>query len=407
MSQVTVEFIFEDKKAIIPCSTTEKMIIICQRFCSLIKENISKIICKYNGKIINYDLTFEEIVNEKDKLSFSMNIIVEEKNLEKENNDAEKIINIENTNNKNKNSKNYIIGEIFIKDNDINKDIRIINSFEQYKKENKYNKGNDIEYENEKEIKGNCIIAINDKIIPFTYFHKFKLPGKYEIKYIFKENISKANHIFFGCKNLITIDLSNFNTKNINNISGMFWQCLSLTKINLINFNTQNVKNMSNVFWGCCSLTKIDLSSFNTENATNMNSMFSVCKVLTNLDLSNFNTQNVVDMGYMFCGCNSLQNIDLSNFNTQNVINMSYMFMGCCSLTNIDLSNFNTQNVIYMSLMLNGCESLSNIDLSNFNTQNVNDMYGMFYRCKNLKKENLITQDIKILNQYDEYCIIF
>ena len=35
------------------------------------------------------------------------------------------------------NNNNYIIGEIEIKKEDINKNIRIINSFEEYKRENK------------------------------------------------------------------------------------------------------------------------------------------------------------------------------------------------------------------------------------------------------------------------------
>ena len=36
---------------------------------------------------------------------------------------------------------NYIINEIDIKENDLNKDIRIINSYEQFFKENNYGVG--------------------------------------------------------------------------------------------------------------------------------------------------------------------------------------------------------------------------------------------------------------------------
>ena len=101
-----------------------------------------------------------------------------------------------------------IISEIDIKKD--NKNIRIINSYEQYFrkfKNVKYEK----EYENEKEIK-NCEIRINDEIIPFSFFYKFNKKGKYNIKYIFKENISKCEYMFFGCENIAYIDLSNFNT---------------------------------------------------------------------------------------------------------------------------------------------------------------------------------------------------
>jgi surface protein len=76
------------------------------------------------------------------------------------------------------------------------------------------------------------------------------------------------------------------------------------------------------------------------------------------------------------------------------------MFYECSSLTNINLSNFNTQNVTNMSWMFGGCSSLTNINLSNFNTQNVTNMSLMFGGCSSLKKENIITKDNKIINQF-------
>ena len=201
---------------------------------------------------------------------------------------------------------NEINGEIGIKEDDINKNIRIINSFEEYMRDfisedSKYDL-----YKNEKEIKEKCKIKINNEIIPFSYFYKFKKKGKYNIKYSFTDNITKLNNIFTKCKNLIIIDLSNLNTYNVTNMSNMFRGCDSLTSIILSNTNTQNVTNMSNMFRGCNSLTSIDLSNFNTQNVTDMSYMFNGCNSLTNIDLSNFNTQNIIDMNNMFIGCNSL-----------------------------------------------------------------------------------------------------
>ena len=116
----------------------------------------------------------------------------------------------------------------------------------------KYNK----EIENEKEIKDNCKIRINDEFIPFSYFHKFNKKGNYTILYIFKKNITKTNYIFSGCSSLIKIDLSNFNTNNVTNMSDMFNGCSSLKNINLSNFNTNNVKDMDNMFYLCKKLFK-------------------------------------------------------------------------------------------------------------------------------------------------------
>ena len=148
---------------------------------------------------------------------------------------------------------NIIIGEIYVKSEDINKDIRIINSFENVKRENKFieDKEDDWKYENEKEIKENIVIKINGTIIEFTYYYKFKEEGKYIIEYSFKNNLTKTNHMFSACESLTNLDLSNYNTQNVINMSYMFSGCESLTNLNLSNFNTQNVTNMYGMFYEC------------------------------------------------------------------------------------------------------------------------------------------------------------
>ena len=158
--------------------------------------------------------------------------------------------------NKEKN-KNYILAEINIEKKDINRDIRIINTFEECKIINKWkDKEDDYKYVNEKEIKENCIIKINNKIIPFNYFYKFKEKGKFIIEYSFKNNIKNISYMFCECNSLTNIDLSNFNAQNVTNMSNMFCGCNSLTNIDLSNFNTQNVSNMIWMFYGCESLKK-------------------------------------------------------------------------------------------------------------------------------------------------------
>ena len=121
------------------------------------------------------------------------------------------------------------------------------------------------EFHNEKEIKENCEIRINNEIIPFSYKHKFNKKGIYIIKYTFKNNLTKTNYLFYGCKYLVNLDLSNFHTQNVTNMDGMFSGCSSLTNIDLSNFNTQNVTNMHEMFFRCLSLKNIDLSYFNAQ----------------------------------------------------------------------------------------------------------------------------------------------
>ena len=326
--------------------------------------------------------------------------------------------------------ENYITAEIFINENNINKDVNIIHSIEGENKE--MIRGGIIFYGsskdssiNQEKIKGdNVAIKINDELIPFSWTHQFKKKGKFKIKYIFKKSLRETVAMFYNCHLLINIDLSNFNSKNLEDISGMFCGCSSLTNINfsnldtknvkkmkslfyncsslktldLSNFITQNVENFDCMFYGCSSLVNLNLSNFNTENAINMPEMFYNCKSLIQLDLSNFRTQKVKNMGNMFSGCSSLLDINLSNFNTQNVTNMQEIFYNCKSLKSLNLSNFNTQNVENMGSMFAECSSLESLDLSNFNTQNATSMYYMFENCKSLKKldiYNFNTQNVK------------
>ena len=132
----------------------------------------------------------------------------------------------------NDNKNNYIIAEIDIKDKDINKNIRIINSYEEYLRNGKDKDKilEDTKFNNEEEIK-NSEIKINEEIIKFNYFYKFKSKGKYIIKYIFKNKIKNLCLIFGDCESITNINLSNFNSDNLTNMNGMFFGCSSLTKI--------------------------------------------------------------------------------------------------------------------------------------------------------------------------------
>ena len=329
---------------------------------------------------------------------------------------------------------NYIVGEISIGADEVNKDIRIINSFENVKREEKReDKNEDWKFENEKEIKENIEIKINGELINFTYNYNFKTEGNYEICYFFKNNLTKTNHMFYECESLIYLDLSNLETKNVTNMSAMFGYCNSLTNLDLSNFNTQNVADMSCMFCGCGALMNLNLFYFNTQNVTDMMGMFSGCNSLIYLNLSNFNTQKVINMSCMFYNCislkylylsnfitqnvtcmismfgdcKSLEGLDLSNFNTVNVSNMRAMFGSCSSLTYLNLSSFDTKNVTDMSHMFYDCKSLTNLDLSNFNTQKVTKMIAMFSGCKSLKDLNLSnfnTQNVTDMNNIFNDC---
>ena len=78
----------------------------------------------------------------------------------------------------------------------MNKDIRIINSYEEYQRSISKDKDSinlDKDEINEEEIK-KCEIEINNKSIPFNYFYKFKTEGNHTIKYIYNIYLTKTNY---------------------------------------------------------------------------------------------------------------------------------------------------------------------------------------------------------------------
>ena len=293
--------------------------------------NISSNIINNNN--INEINNYQKLYNINELNNFNNIIIKDIKEIINDKDIKNKFKNIFNIYEKMNKCYDYIIAEAYIKKEDLNKDIRIINSYEQYKRERNFkNNDDDYLYENEKQIKENCKIKINNEIIPFSYFYKFKKKGQNIIQYSFINKLTNTSHMFNGCESLKNIDLTNFNAENIINLSCMFTQCKSLKNINLSNFKTQNAINMAGMFSKCESLTNLNLSNFDTQNVTNMSGMFYGCRSLTNIDLSSFRTEKVTNMGLMFSKCESLTNLNLTNFNTQNVKNIINIFFGCSSL---------------------------------------------------------------------------
>ena len=197
-------------------------------------------------------------------------------------------------------------------------------------------------------------------------------------------DITDDSYMFYGCKNLTSLDLSNFDTGKVENMSSLFDGCENLTNLDLSNFDTSKVKHMSYMFWNCENLTSLDLSNFDTSQVEDMAGMFGGCENITNLDLSNFDTSKVEDMDSMLIACINLTSLDLSNFDTSQVKNMYSMFRECINLTSLGLGNFNTSQVANMSGMFWNCVNLVSIDLSSFNTSRVTEMSDMFRGCSSL-----------------------
>ena len=152
-------------------------------------------------------------------------------------------------------------------------------------------------------------------------------------------------------KNILEIDLSNFDTSMVMDMSNMFYSMSKLTTLNLSNFDTSNVISMSDMFIGMSNLTSLNLSSFNTSHVMYMKAMFAGLSNIITLDLSNFDTSKVTNMISMFSGTSNLTTLNLSSFDTSQVTDMSYMFYNMSNLTTLNISNFDTSRVTNMISM--------------------------------------------------------
>ena len=349
MTEAKVTFIYDCNNMVIQCKKEERMKDICQRYSTKLGINLNLLIFQYGGQQINTQLTFNEISpkendikiivikSEQDELicpKCGSNIIVNTEKIDKideivnsMNNIKETIIGIkvmidnviktsmqnlmniqlkninlllnnvnddfnkisekiknlikDNTCTNYQQNKNIIRGLIYINTTDINKDIVLFNT----------DANNDIDVF----INNQKINVIKDTK---KWKYKFSKEGNYILEIIFNNNITNMIGFFEESTNIISLDLSNFNTSNVTDMSFMFNKCYKLKEIKGIDkFNTNKVTDMKAIFQACYELEHLDLFNFNTSNVTNMSWMFNNCNKLKYLNLLNFSincdTQNM------------------------------------------------------------------------------------------------------------------
>ena len=216
------------------------------------------------------------------------------------------------------------------------------------------------------------------------------------LKYLNTAEVTDMSYMFWNCRNLSSLDLTNFNTAKVENMFGMFFDCENLSSLVISKFNTANVTDMSNMFYRCENLSSLDIPNFNTAKVTDMSSMFKYCKVLSSLDLSNFNTAKVTDMSGMFSGCSMLQTIYISDdFVVTGITDENYkkdLFTGCEALpeygdakTSSDYANYKTG---YFTKLV---------------VRNGDERYGIKGETTQLTVDNLVLTDNKDLVVYEPF----
>ena len=255
-----------------------------------------------------------------------------------------------------------------------------------------------------------------------------------DLEYLNTANVTDMSYMFYGCKNLSSLDVPNFNTANVTDMESMFEECSGLTSLDLTSFNTANVTDMSRMFFKCSALTTIYASNnFVTTKVELGLDMFYDCSNLkkgysdskTDHNYANYESgyftliENyaVFDQttGTLTFGrgtnkpagaydlnegegrpawINQSDNIKKVVFDTSFAMarptSCYWWFAGCKNLTEIEgVENLNTRNVTSMRNMFDACSNLESLDLSNFDTQNVIYMNYMFYGCSKLTSLDL------------------
>ena len=271
------------------------------------------------------------------------------------------------------NEKNIMILIIVVNPEDVGNEVYFLDN---YKYINPQNKKRETGFMKEiKDLKEKVILTMikpNDERIQIPFDNKFipKEEGNHIIEIEVQEQIEDFSYMFYGCTNIIDIDLSNFDFQSTRIMNDMFNYCINLVNIRFPQSSIENVINTSYMFSYCKKLLKIDLSNMNTENVISMAGMFQHCESLESLDLSNFDIKNNTQLSCMFNDCYELNEIIFSaKFNTKNVMFMPWMFYGCENLLSLDLTMFKFDEKIIrdMSQMFNGCDKLEEIKINEDN----------------------------------------
>ena len=131
--------------------------------------------------------------------------------------------------------------------------------------------------------------------------------------------LDNLSSIFCGLK-LEVVDISGWDTSNVTAMAYMFSRCKNLKNIiGIENLDVLKLKSANAMFYGCQNLVELDLTNWNPMSLQRASYMFYNCsnlKIIKNIE--NWQLPNIKDVRYMFCNCTKLD-VDLSNWDLTNI----------------------------------------------------------------------------------------
>ena len=125
----------------------------------------------------------------------------------------------------------------------------------------------------------------------------------------------------FGRLNKVeVVDISGWDTSNVITMEDMFSQCTKLKKIiGIENLDVSKLEDANCMFYFCKNLVELDLTNWNPISLENASCMFYRCsniKMIKNIE--NWQLPNIKDVFRMFSWCTKLD-VDLSNWDLTNI----------------------------------------------------------------------------------------
>ena len=127
----------------------------------------------------------------------------------------------------------------------------------------------------------------------------------------------------FGRLNKVeVINIYGWNTSNVITMEDMFSQCTKLKKIiGIENLDVSNVKYANTMFYVCKNLVELDLTNWNPISLENASCMFYLCSNLKMIkNIEKWQLPNIKDVYCMFYKCAKLD-VDLSNWDLTKIKN--------------------------------------------------------------------------------------
>jgi hypothetical protein len=189
--------------------------------------------------------------------------------------------------------------------------------------------------------------------------------------------------VFYGCENLLNINLGNIISFGANSFSG----CVKLKTIDLSNvdaigenaffgcigFETMIVRistlEGTNIFDGCVNISDLTLIGSGSTGTFKPTTAASTIWSLSTADTLKITLIGITEIGdYTFYGCENLTSINLENIASIG----SYAFQDCVGLTTIKMQ----MNVSMSTGAFSGCTAVSDVTLTGTGTRDFGSIYG-------------------------------